>query len=174
MTSATVEIRVLGEEDDRRPFSCGDEALDLFFHRYAGQNQFRQHVGVTYVAVEDGRILGFVTVSAATVDADDLPDGRRMPPYPLPALRIARLAVDREHHGRGLGRSLLRHAIELAETVRDQVGCVGVLVDAKGTAVSYYDRLGFEAVEALEGHATILPRTTMMFLPLGAVPRPRR
>jgi len=44
----TVEIRPLQPADDRRPFRSGDEALDLYFHRYAGQNQFRHHIGVSY------------------------------------------------------------------------------------------------------------------------------
>lgn len=60
----TAEIRVLRPDDGRQAFLSGDEALDLYFHRYAGQNQFRHHVGVTYVAVEADVVVGFVTVSA--------------------------------------------------------------------------------------------------------------
>ena len=36
----TVEIRPLAVDDDRRTSRSGDEALDLFFHRYAGQTSF--------------------------------------------------------------------------------------------------------------------------------------
>ena len=56
----TVEIwtRALERADDRRAFHSGDEALDLYFHKYAGKNPFRHHVGVTYVVVEGGRVLG--------------------------------------------------------------------------------------------------------------------
>jgi hypothetical protein len=45
------------------PFRSGDVDLDRFLERYAGQNQFRHHVGTTYVAVETGRIIGYVTVA---------------------------------------------------------------------------------------------------------------
>jgi hypothetical protein len=48
-----IEIRLLREGENRSSFASGDEQLDLFFHRYAGQNQFRHHLGATYVAVED-------------------------------------------------------------------------------------------------------------------------
>ena len=89
----TVEIRALRADDERDRFRSGNDALDGFLLRYAGQNQFRHHIGVTYVAVESSTILGYATVSPATLDADDLPGGRRMPPYPLPVLRLARLAV---------------------------------------------------------------------------------
>ena len=75
----TVEIRALERADDRQAFHSGDEALDLYFHKYAGQNPFRHHVGVTYVVVEGGRVLGFATVSPGSLDAGDLPSGRRAP-----------------------------------------------------------------------------------------------
>lgn len=169
----TVELRSLRAEDDRRTFKSGDAALDLYFHRYAGQNQFRHHVGVTYVAVEASRILGFATVSAASVDADDLPGGRRMPPYPLPVLRVARLAVSEADRGRGAGAALLRFCIELAERMRDEFGCVGVVVDAKAHAVAFYRRYGFVEVTEEEGGAPNTPRSKVLFLPLGAVPKPR-
>jgi hypothetical protein len=67
-----LEIRALREDDDRTPFRSGDADLDRFFHQFAGQNQFRLHLGVTYVAVEDRTILGFATVAAAHVEIDDL------------------------------------------------------------------------------------------------------
>lgn len=167
----TVEIRPLREEDDRGSFKSGDQALDLFFHRYAGQNQFRHHIGVTYVACESDRIVGFVTVAAAVFDAEDLPSGKRMPPYPLPVLRVARLAVATDERGRGIGRALVRFACEVAERMRDDVGCVGVAVDAKPGATGFYESFGFVAVEAVAGQGRSRPGPTLMFLPIGAIPR---
>jgi len=166
----TVEIRPLDRSDDRQAFRSGDEALDLYFHRYAGQNQFRHHVGVTYVAVEE-RILGFVTVSPGSLDAGDLPSGRKAPPYPVPILRVARLAVDQEARGRGLGKALLRFTIELAERMARELGCVGLVVDAKPGAEEFYRRYGFVPLEVLEGAAPQRPEPTTMFLALGSVPR---
>jgi hypothetical protein len=58
-----IEVRLLSAADNRGSFQSGDEQLDLFFHRYAGQNQFRHHIGTTYVAVESATILGFATVT---------------------------------------------------------------------------------------------------------------
>jgi GNAT superfamily N-acetyltransferase len=170
----TVEIRTLRPDDDRRSFHSGDEALDLYFHRYAGQNQFRHHIGVSYVAVEDDALLGFVTVSPATLDSEELAQGRRMPPYPVPVLRVARLATHEEARGRGIGLALVRFCIELAERLRDEVGCVGLLVDAKPAAVAFYEKLGFVPVSLIEGGARNIPAPVAMYLPLGAVPRPRR
>jgi GNAT superfamily N-acetyltransferase len=167
----TVEIRRLLPDDDRSAFRSGDIALDAFFQRYAGQNQFKHHVGVTYVAVSKGRILGFVTVSPTTLDADALPSKRKLPPYPVPLLRLARLATDEGARGAGIGRALLRFSIELAERLRDEVGCVGLLVDAKAGAVAFYERYGFVPVELAEGAARVVPAATPMFLSLGSVPQ---
>lgn len=169
----TVEIRALQRSDGRQAFRSGDEALDIFFHRYAGQNQFRHHIGTTYVAVEDEMIIGFVTVSPGSLDAADLPSGRKTPPYPVPILRVARLAVETSAQGRGLGKALLRFAIELAERMMIDLGCVGVVVDAKRGAEEFYERYGFVPLEVVEGATAQRPEPTPMFLALGSVP-PRR
>src|SRR4051812_19859058 len=97
-------IRALAESDDRSRFSSGDPELDRFFREFAGQNQFRHHLGVTYVAAEGRAILGYATVSPGQVEIDRLPATRRkrLPRYPLPILRLARLAVDEVAAGQGL------------------------------------------------------------------------
>jgi len=39
-----IEIRSLAPADERERFRSGNEDLDRFFYRFAGQNQFRHHV----------------------------------------------------------------------------------------------------------------------------------
>ena len=167
----TVEIRRLLPEDDRNPFRSGDESLDLFFHRYAGQNQFRHHIGVTYVAVESGRIVVFATVSAATVDPNVA--RKRGVPYEVPVLRLARLAVDEAARGAGIGKALLRHVLRLAVAMETDLGRAGVLVDAKPEAVEFHRKLGFAKIEVVEGALDSHPRSTPMLLNISAIPRPQ-
>ena len=57
--------------------STDNSDLDRFFRQFAGQDQFRHHVGVTYLAVDDQHILGFATVAAAHVEIDGLPHAAR-------------------------------------------------------------------------------------------------
>jgi GNAT superfamily N-acetyltransferase len=170
----SVRIRRLEPGDDRDRFCSGQPDLDRFFHRFAGQNQFRHHVGVTYIAVEDDAILGFVTVSPSEIEIDALPADRRrrLPRYPLPTLRLARLAVSQSAQGRGVGQALLRFALTLARRMADEIGCVGVVVDAKPEAQTFYLRYGFESVAAVEGVLFAHPEPTPMFLPLSAIPCP--
>jgi GNAT superfamily N-acetyltransferase len=166
-----IEIRPLRQEDDRSTFSCGQPDLDRFFAHYAGQNQFKLHLAVTYVARADDRILGFATVTVGSIERKNLPSKklrRRLPGYPLPVLRLARLGVDKRTQGLGVGRALLRHVLTLAMNQRDSLGCIGVVTDAKPDAVAFYAQHGFEPLEGVhEGALHGDPKP--LFLPLSAV-----
>lgn len=166
-----MEIRALRERDERSPFQSGDPDLDRFFQQFAGQNQFRHHLGVTYVAVDGQRILGFATVAAAHVEIDELPAAahKKLPRYPLPVLRLARLGVDQSAQGQGLGLQLLRFVLQLALAMADDYGCVGVIVDAKPDAVGFYAKYGFIPVDAVEGRSDAKPPSTPMFLSIRAI-----
>jgi GNAT superfamily N-acetyltransferase len=124
------------------------------------------------VAVDEGKILGFVTVAAAEVEIAGLPASRRkgLPSYPLPALRIARLAVDSRAQGRGVGAELLKQALILARKTAEAVGCVGVVVDAKANAVAFYERYGFERATTVLGGLGDRPEPAVLFLPLSLIP----
>lgn len=169
-----VHVRRLDPGDDRSAFRSGDPDLDRFFHRFAGQNQFRHHIGVTYVGVVDGSLAGYATVAPSHIEGEVLPVRlrRRLPSYPLPVLRLARLAVDERFRGHGVGLALLRAVFTVAIHMKDELGCVGVLVDAKPGAVSFYERFGFVALEVLEGTLGERPEPAVMFLALGSIPSP--
>lgn len=166
-----MEIRRLREQDDRSHFRSGDVELDRFFHRYAGQNQFRHHLGVTYVATEGASVLGFLTVAPAELEGDELSAAlqKKLPRYPLPVLRIARLAVDQRARGRGLGKELLKFGLRLASRMSVDFGCLGVLVDSKPQAIGFYTRLGFLRLAAVEGASDARPQPIPMFLPIRVV-----
>ena len=173
MINARQEVRVrrLEPRDDRTGFRSRNIDLDRFFQRYAGQNQFRHHIGTTYVAVQDDHITGFVTVSSGEMVAEKLTRNlrRRLPAYPLPILRLARLAVDERFQGHGIGRLLLRAMLELALEMRDRVGCIGMIVDAKPDAVNFYSSLGFKPIDLVSGALGDRPEPIAMFLPIGQI-----
>jgi GNAT superfamily N-acetyltransferase len=166
-----VEIRPLREGDDRNDFSCGQQDLDRFFQHYAGQNQFKLHLSVTYVAVVNERVVGFATVAAGSLERASFPGTRlrkRLPAYPLPVLRLARLGVDLRAQGHGIGKALLRHVLSLAVDQRDSVGCLGVVTDAKPDAVPFYETLGFVRLAGI-GEGVLHGDPTPMFLFIGSV-----
>lgn len=164
-----MDVRRLEEEDDRSSFSCGDDDLDAFFRRYAGQNQFHHHVGTTYVAVENGSIVGYATVSPGHIEIDRLPAAARkgLPKYPAPVLRLGRLAVDQRAKRRGVGERLLGFVAGLTLQLAEAYGCIGLFVDAKPAAVSYYEQYGFIALPVVEGDQQTRPMP--MFLSLATI-----
>jgi len=85
-------------------------------------------------------------------------------------LQLARLAVDQNAQGKGIGKALLRFALGLAKRMSTDFGCVGVVVDAKPGAIDYYQKLGFEPIAALEGALLERPEPTAMFLHLSGIP----
>jgi GNAT superfamily N-acetyltransferase len=161
-----MEIRALRQTDDRSSFDSGDPDLDRFFRRFAAQNQYRHFIGVTYVALDQGRVLGFATVAPGHIEVDGLPAAarRKLPHYPLPMLRVARLAVDRSVQGQGLGGELLRFVLQIARRMATDYGCVGVVVDAKTDAIDFYAKYGFVPLEVVHGQSEVRPRPTAMFL----------
>jgi predicted N-acetyltransferase YhbS len=168
-----VTVRQLREADDRTAFRSGHEDLDRFFQRYAGQNQFRLHIGTTYVALDDaGTIVGFVTVASCSIEVKDLSKklAKKLPSYPIPALRLARMAVAQGQQRQGVGAFLMKAVFLLARDQARKSGCAFVVVDAKKGAESYYERWGFEACPVLAGELDARPAPLLMFLELGAIP----
>lgn len=168
-----VEVRQLRTDDDRLSFSSGDAELDRFFHKFASQNQFQLHIGTTYVAVHEREILGFVTLSSTSITIEHLPRSarKRLPRYPLPALRLARLAIAQKSQGQGIGKQLMRATFQIAHEIADRTGCVAVVVDAKANAVSFYEQFGFEPLDVVSGELGDRPSPLPMFLALGSIPR---
>jgi GNAT superfamily N-acetyltransferase len=163
-------VRRLEPDDDRGSFRSGNLDLDRFFLRYAGQNQFRHHIGTTYVAVDASEaIVGYATVTASEVAPEAVTTARRKrwPRYPLPVLRLARLAVDERARGTGVGGFLIRAVLILAKQMETDFGCIGVVVDAKPEAVVFYEKLGFVALNLVAGQLGDRPEPLPMFLELG-------
>jgi N-acetylglutamate synthase-like GNAT family acetyltransferase len=62
----------------------------------------------------------------------------------MPAVRIARLAVDIRYQGYGVGSSLLAHAVRLAHEVMQRAAVQVLIVDAlDDTVADFYSRWGF-------------------------------
>jgi len=128
-------------------FSSGEHALDAWLTKHA-----RSAAGVgsarTYVvtdAEQRGRVIGYHALTVAEIShADATPDvARRMPRHPIPAVLLARLAVDRSVQRRGLGAFLLRDAMMRAAAAAEAVGIRALLVHAASPAArAFYLRQG--------------------------------
>src|SRR4051794_259993 len=113
--AGSLRIETPGSGHDRDAFACGMESLDRYIRQQASQDMRRMTARVFIAVSPDSpdRILGFYTLSAATIVAADLPPdmAKRLPKYPVPAALVGRLAVDRSVARRGLGGLLLADAV---------------------------------------------------------------
>jgi len=145
-------IRRLEEHDEVENFDCGDEPLNNYLKRHAWSNQAKSSIGVTYIAINEGApraILGYFTLATASVPRDAFPKRhvRGLPPYDLPLILLARLAVDRRFAGRGLGHALISEAFRVSLRVADEVGCRCIITDAYRNRIGWYAKYGFVPIE---------------------------
>lgn len=142
-----VEIVAFSSALDRSDFRCGKPELDEWLKRNAGQQERAANTR-TFVAVDpeaDG-VLGYYATTTYRLELDEASTafgvGKRR--YPVPAVLLARLAVDERWSGQGIGGQLLIHALSGLAEASQRVGFEVVVVHAIDTeAVTFYARNGF-------------------------------
>lgn len=126
-------IRKLQPADAVESFDCGQPALNQFLQRYALNNQ-RANSAQTYVCCENGAVVGFYSLTVGSVDH-----------LSAPVMILARLAIDQTFQRRGLGRALLKDALQRTLQAADIAGIRAVLVHAKDdTARQWYQGFDFK------------------------------
>jgi GNAT superfamily N-acetyltransferase len=136
---------------DRRAFDCGAAALNDYLQRFAEQHR-RKGLSAAYVLVDSttpSTILGWYTLSAAEVDVQSLAeaDRKRLPRFPVPCIRMGRMACRADRQGQGLGQLLVGCAVDRCLKAREQVGAYALIVDAKDESVKrFYEHFGFKAL----------------------------
>jgi GNAT superfamily N-acetyltransferase len=147
VADARYAVEPLGPHHDRTAFSCGEEPLDRYLKRQAGQDVARSLAAVFVLRdLETGRVAGYYTLSALSVELTEFPAEirRKLPRYPIPTTLIGRLAVDASYQGQRLGKALLFDALRRAYRQRTQVGATAVVVDAKhDRARAFYEHHEF-------------------------------
>ena len=159
-----LRVELLGPQHDRSTFDSGVEPLDRYFRSQASQDARRRLAAPLVLVLPGGAIAGYYTLSATALNLRELPEltSRRLPRYPLvPATLLGRLAVDRQHQGKGYGRILL--ADPLFRALRSEIASFAVVVDAKDDAARrFYER---------ESFLSFPDRPTTLFLPMADIAR---
>lgn len=144
---------------DRAGFDCGLEPVNRFLHEQA-RRQMEQRINRTWVltqglATGDGLlpILGFFTLSYATVHRAELPVDQslsRLPLYPLPVIKLAWLgaALDQQRSELRVGETLLLEALHTARHIVAQSGLgIAVVTDPLSEASDrFFRKYGFDAM----------------------------
>lgn len=152
---------------ERSGFSCGEPELDRWLadHALAAQTSGSARV---FVSTDTQRVVGYYALAAAQVAPEDAGErARKGQPKrrPLPAVLLARLAVDLAHQGQGLGWSLLQDAMLRSNEAAEELGIRLMLVHAKNEAASdWYKRFGFEESPTDPLHLILLMKDLRAFL----------
>lgn len=146
----------LNKSHDRSSFECGEEDLDTFLKKYARQND-NKGISTTFVLCESVsfRVLGYYSISSGQVACADLPTSasQTLPKYPIPVIRLGRLAVDRKYQGKGFGKILLADALLRCKNLADELGVYAVEVHALSSdAKRFYVKYGFQELQDDEWH----------------------
>lgn len=151
----------LTSEHDLSGFDCGEPALNDWLRHRALKNESR--FSRTYVVCEGNRVIAYFCILAGAVERAAAPAKvRRNAPDTIPVSLIGRLAVNRDHTGKGLGADILSDALRRIAVASQSLGIEAVLVHAKDDAAK---RFYMKCAEFIEYPAD----SRTLFLPIETV-----
>jgi GNAT superfamily N-acetyltransferase len=127
----TLRVEALDSSHILDSFACGKGPLDDWLKQHA-RNAAGQGTR-TYVLVESETrsIVGYFAIAPHLVERDSTPAQiARGAPQRIPAILLAKLALDEHAQGSGLGRVLLVRALEKIVDAAKRAGGKLVVVDA--------------------------------------------
>lgn len=132
---------------DRSAFDCEvHPALNTYIAQHAGQDE-KRNIPRTFMYVEDRVLRGYYSLANTSVALSELNEEQRkkVPRYPMPAVLLSRLAVDKSMRRKGPGQRLMPDFFRRVYAVSKQSGVAFIVVDAKDLdAADYYqNKLGF-------------------------------
>ncbi len=151
---------------DLKAFDCGEKSLNDYLRFYTLMNDKKQ-ISKAFIAYDPVRprcVLGYYTVSSAQITYDEYPESLRekIPKYPVPAMRIGKLASSLSARGQGIGAALLKDAFLRAVAASDQIAIHCVIVDALNEgAASFYIKYGFVPLKD-NGRTLVIPIKTVI------------
>ena len=138
-------IEKLRSDHQVEEFDCGREELNRYLIRFAWQNQLAG-AAQTYVGIAGGSIAGYFTLAVGQVALDEAPVRltKGLAKHPIPIMLLARLAVDRRWQGKGVGKALLRDAMQRTLQAAEIAGIRAFAVHAKDDeARRFYQHFDF-------------------------------
>ena len=147
---------------DLSGFDCGEPALNDWLRHRALKNESR--FSRTYVVCQGNAVVAYCSIAAGGVERGDAPGRvRRNAPDTIPVSIIGRLAVDRNHAGRGLGAELLADALRRIAGAAQTIGIGAVVVQAKDDAAQRFYMACAEFIEYPDDSRTLyLPIETVV------------
>ncbi|WP_410570532.1 hypothetical protein [Amycolatopsis sp. cmx-4-61] len=127
--SGNPTFRLLAPEDDVASFSSGNEADDSWLAQNAVVGQRSTQSSIYVFDDSSGRVLGYYSLAPVALSASAV--GSATSSSSLPALLLARFALDQQLHLDEAGGAMLRSAIMNAVQMARQVGARTFAVQAE-------------------------------------------
>lgn len=141
------KVEAISELHDVSRFDCGaHSSINDWLKRFALTNQ-KNESARTYVVHRNRSVVGYYSISAGSVSVEESPTriAKGLARHPIPVILLARLAVDKDERGTGLGKALLKDALARIAQAADIVGARAVLVHAIDCqARKFYEHFDFE------------------------------
>lgn len=138
----------LTKEHDVSQFECGKPALSDWLKKHALQSDRSGHTKSMVITSDGKRVIGYYSFNIVSVEHKEttLPRATKgLAKYSIPIFLIARLAVDQNFQGRKLGKRLMRHALQRAAALSQDVPIRAIVVDAiDDDAKAFYTKFDFE------------------------------
>ena len=143
-------------------FYSGESSLDEWLRHRAYKNEILGASRTFVACIEEDnnkKVVGFYALAAGSVAHSRVSaKTKRNMPNPIPVLVLARLAVDTQLQGQGLGASLLQDAVLRSKAAAKHIGARAILVHALSEdARRFYKHFGFQA-------SAVDDRTLMLLL----------
>jgi predicted GNAT family N-acyltransferase len=136
-----------------RDFDCEDDDLNDFLIN-SSKNFTTQLLAVTYIIENDNETIAFFSIFNDKISIKEIanpnnwnifqnlfPKGKSLKSYP--AVKIGRLAVNKNYKGRGYGTNIIAFMIDSFLT-KNKTGCRFITVDAYKESLAFYEKTKFK------------------------------
>ena len=141
-----VKAERLSKIYDVSKFDCGDDDLNDFLKNDAFIYQEKK-IATTILFFYEENLIGFLSVAADSLrlnlDEKKSYDIHQKKLEDIPAVKLARLAMDKNYQKQGVGTNILKWCIGYTLECSDRIAIRFITVDAYPEKVNFYQKFNF-------------------------------
>ena len=135
----------LSSKHDLSRFSCGVKDLDEFLKLKALKEQ-EEHLSVTYLAIYQEEILGFITILNDNIPYNIVKNNVETKYKSYPSVKIGRLGVNIKFKGLHFGTMILDDISRDIKELSEEIGIKFIVVDSYCHARKFYLKNSFTSM----------------------------
>lgn len=97
-----------------------------------------------FIDTDTGKVIAYLSLCNDSIRLEiEERDELNLTYTTVPAIKIARLAVDSQYQGQGIGKMLIKFAAYMGDKIRQMSGLVFLTLDCYEHRVAFYESVGF-------------------------------